>query len=177
MSRRSPCEPGPRAEDADKCPRATASCFTCTTNVPMRILHLLRLLRLEPVMSASPTRSPLVPDAAEATAANEALQRLKGFLATHGDASVVTLRVDGDDTLVVPREAAELTTQQAADILNVSRPYLIKFLDCGAIDYRLVGKHRRIRLDSLMDYVREDDRKRRQAADELSSLTQEMGLV
>jgi len=151
-------------------------------------------------MSASPTRSPLVPDAAEATAANEALQRLKGFLATHGDASVVTLRVDGDDTLVVPREAAELlarvlahmaagegvtvlpahaelTTQQAADILNVSRPYLIKLLDCGAIDYRLVGKHRRIRLDSLMDYVREDDRKRRQAADELSSLTQEMGLV
>jgi len=151
-------------------------------------------------MSASPTRSPLVPDAAEATAANEALQRLKGFLATHGDASVVTLGVDGDDTLVVPREAAELlarvlahmaagegvtvlpahaelTTQQAADILNVSRPYLIKLLDCGAIDYRLVGKHRRIRLDSLMDYVREDDRKRRQAADELSSLTQEMGLV
>lgn len=151
-------------------------------------------------MSASPTRSPLVPDAAEATAANEALQRLKGFLATHGDASVVTLRVDGDDTLVVPREAAELlarvlahmaagegvtvlpahaelTTQQAADILNVSRPYLIKLLDCGAIDYRLVGKHRRIRLDSLMDYVREDDRKRRQAADELSSLTQEVGLV
>jgi len=151
-------------------------------------------------MSASPTRSPLVPDAAEATAANEALQRLKGFLATHGDASVVTLRVDGDDTLVVPREAAELlarvlahmaagegvtvlpahaelTTQQAADILNVSRPYLIKLLDCGAIDYRLVGKHRRIRLDSLMDYVREDDRKRRQAADELSSLTQEIGLV
>jgi len=151
-------------------------------------------------MSASPTRSPLVPDAAEATAANEALQRLKGFLATHGDASVVTLGVDGDDTLVVPREAAELlarvlahmaagegvtvlpahaelTTQQAADILSVSRPYLIKLLDCGAIDYRLVGKHRRIRLDSLMDYVREDDRKRRQAADELSSLTQEMGLV
>ena len=151
-------------------------------------------------MSASPTRSPLVPDAAEATAANEALQRLKGFLATHGDASVVTLGVDGDDTLVVPREAAELlarvlahmaagegvtvlpahaelTTQQAADILNVSRPYLIKLLDCGAIDYRLVGKHRRIRLDSLMDYVREDDRKRRQAADELSSLTQEIGLV
>jgi len=151
-------------------------------------------------MTATRSRSPLVPDAADASAANEALQQLKGFLATHSDASVVTLRVDDDDALVVPREAAELfarvlahmaagegvtvlpahaelTTQQAADILNVSRPYLIKLLECGVIDFRLVGKHRRIRLDSLMDYMREDDRKRRQAADELSSLTQEMGLV
>lgn len=153
-------------------------------------------------MSASPIRSPQVPDKAESTAANEALKRLKHHLTTHGDASVVTLRVDddGDDTIVVPREAAELlarvlahmaagegvtvipshaelTTQQAADILNVSRPYLIKLLECGAIEYRLVGKHRRIPLESLMDHKREDDRKRRKAADELSSLTQEMGLV
>ena len=150
-------------------------------------------------MTTTRSRSPLVPDAEDASAAGEALQQLKGFLATHSDASVVTLRVD-DDALVVPREAAELfarvlahmaagagvtvlpahaelTTQQAADILNVSRPYLIKLLECGAVDFRLVGRHRRIRLDSLMDYMREDDRKRRQAADELSSLTQEMGLV
>ena len=123
-------------------------------------------------MTATRSRSPLVPDAADASAANEALQQLKGFLATHSEASVVTLRVD-DDAFVVPREAAELfarvlahmaagegvtvlpahaelTTQQAADILNVSRPYLIKLLECGVIDFRLVGKHRRIRLDSLM---------------------------
>jgi len=150
-------------------------------------------------MTTTRSRSPLVPDADDASAAGEALQQLKGFLATHSDASVVTLRVD-DDALVVPREAAELfarvlahmaagagvtvlpahaelTTQQAADILNVSRPYLIKLLECGAVDFRLVGRHRRIRLDSLMDYMREDDRKRRQAAGELSSLTQELGLV
>jgi len=151
-------------------------------------------------MSATPIRSPLVPDAAEASAANEALQRLKAFLVTHGDASVVTLRVNDDDALVVPREAAELlarvlahmaagegvtvlpahaelTTQQAADLLNVSRPYLIKLLECDAIEYRKVGKHRRIPLESLLAYKREDDSKRRHAADELSSLTQEMGLV
>ena len=152
-------------------------------------------------MSASPARSPQLPRAAETTAADEALKRLKHHLATHADASVVTLRVDDDaDTLVVPREAAELfarvlahmaagegvtvlpshaelTTQQAADMLNVSRPYLIKLLECGAIDYRLVGKHRRVPLESLVAYKREDDRKRRGAADELSSLTQEMGLV
>ena len=151
-------------------------------------------------MSVSSIRSPLVPDEAEASAADAALQRLKPFLAAHSEDREISFRVDGEDDLSVPREAvellarvlahmaagegvtilparAELTTQQAADILNVSRPYLIKLLDCGAIDFRLVGKHRRIRLDSLMDYMREDDRKRRKAAVELSSLTQEMGLV
>ncbi len=151
-------------------------------------------------MSVSSIRSPLVPDAAEASAADVALQRLKAFLAAHTEDREISLRVDGEDALAVPREAAELlarilahmaagegvtilpahaelTTQQAADILNVSRPYLIKLLGCGSIEYRKVGKHRRIRLESLLAYAREDDRKRRQAADELSSLTQEMGLV
>lgn len=82
----------------------------------------------------------------------------------------------GEGVTVIPSHA-ELTTQQAADILNVSRPYLIKLLEAGAIEHRLVGKHRRVRLSSLMAYQREDDQKRRRAADELSSLTQEMGLV
>lgn len=72
---------------------------------------------------------------------------------------------------------AELTTQQAAEILNVSRRYLIKLLECEAIEYRKVGKHRRIPLKALLAFKREDDRKRRRAADELSSLTQEMGPV
>lgn len=71
----------------------------------------------------------------------------------------------------------ELTTQQAAELLNVSRPFLIGLLDAGEIDYRKVGKHRRIKAQSLMAYMARDDQERRQAADELTRLNQEMGLL
>jgi excisionase family DNA binding protein len=80
----------------------------------------------------------------------------------------------GQGVQILPLHA-ELTTQQAADLLNVSRPYLIGLLERGEIDFRLVGRHRRVRFDSVMEYRRHDDLRRREAVDELSQLGQELG--
>jgi excisionase family DNA binding protein len=143
----------------------------------------------------------VLPDAADIRSAGIAAGQVKHYLADHVDERDIRVVVGGDpdETVSVPRSAvevlarvlvhmaagqavsvvpahAELTTQQAADLLNVSRPYLISLLDAGEIKYRKVGKHRRVRADSLLEYQRKDDHGRRQAADELTELTREMGL-
>jgi excisionase family DNA binding protein len=71
---------------------------------------------------------------------------------------------------------AELTTVEAASMLNVSRPYLIKLIDTGELPARLVGRHRRIRFGDLIDYKRRTDVSSHQAADDLIALSEEMGL-
>ncbi|PVX59510.1 helix-turn-helix domain-containing protein [Rhodococcus globerulus] len=81
----------------------------------------------------------------------------------------------GQGVTVVPAHA-ELTTQQAAQMLNVSRPHVIKLLDEGHIEYRLVGRHRRILASSLIAYQRSQLGGARSAADELAALTEDLGL-
>lgn len=89
---------------------------------------------------------------------------------------VLANMANGQGVTLVPAHA-ELTTQQAADMLNVSRPFLIGLVDSGEIEHRLVGTHRRVKADSVMRYMRQDDAQRAAAADELSVLAEEMGLA
>ncbi|WP_329133898.1 helix-turn-helix domain-containing protein [Streptomyces sp. NBC_01476] len=133
---------------------------------------------------------------------NQALRQVRSYLETHKDRREITVTVaDGEpEPLTLPREAvellagllahlgagrgvsvvpadAELTTQQAADMLNVSRPFLVGLLNAGEIEYRNVGTHRRIKASSLIEYKLQDDQRRRAAADEVTQLGQEMGLM
>jgi excisionase family DNA binding protein len=62
-------------------------------------------------------------------------------------------------------------------MLNVSRPFLIGLLERGEIPYRLVGSHRRILFNDVVDYQRRDDLDRNDTADHLTALDEELGLL
>lgn len=82
---------------------------------------------------------------------------------------------EGNAVMVAPIHAM-LTSQQAADLLNVSRPYLIKLLDNQEIPHQRVDNQRRIRLFDVIEYKKKGDATRRRIARDLTREAQEMRL-
>jgi excisionase family DNA binding protein len=139
-----------------------------------------------------------LPNVEEAGLARASAQELSMLLAQMPKAERANIKLDGRD-LILPRQAlallrdllsemaqgnavtivpmhAELTTQEAANILNVSRPYLIKLLDERKIPHHKINKHRRIRFDDLMTYKTQQAQLSAQALDELAQQAQELGM-
>ena len=81
----------------------------------------------------------------------------------------------GNAVRLIPHHP-ELTTQEAADLLNVSRPYLVRLLDGGRIPFHHVGTRRRVLFRDVMTYKAEHRRARGAVLDELTGLDQELGL-
>jgi excisionase family DNA binding protein len=88
---------------------------------------------------------------------------------------IIPYLLRGDAVSLVPVHQ-QLTTQQAADFLNMSRPYLIKLLREGTIPHTMVGTHRRVYFRDLLEYKRRQDAERRKALDEMTALAEELGI-
>jgi excisionase family DNA binding protein len=84
--------------------------------------------------------------------------------------------MSNDRAVAVVPVHKQLTTQQAATMLGVSRPYLVKLLDEGEIPSTKTGTHRRVRLEDLMAYADRRDVERRKNLDLLTQISQELGL-
>lgn len=135
--------------------------------------------------------NPVVPTSDEVAAARAAVARLvgdhsiglvdeaTGVTTALPDAAMTLIRrlledfAAGRAVSLIPFDA-EVSTFQAAEILNVSRPYVIKLLDAGDIAFRMVGSHRRIRLDDLLVYKQARDVASDRAMDELVAQAQEL---
>ncbi len=90
--------------------------------------------------------------------------------------NVLTQVSQGNAISLVPMHQ-EISTQQAADLLSVSRPHLVKLLEQGNIPFRKVGSHRRVKLTDVMDYRGTVDKERSKTLDELSQLSQDIGRI
>jgi excisionase family DNA binding protein len=150
-------------------------------------------------MSATAFLTPVVPSEADATLAKETRQVLASRLSATSTLDLRAMNLAKEPTIRIPASAAhlliqildemsrgnavklipihaELTTQEAADMLNISRPTLIQLLNEGRIEFRKVGTHRRVRFESVMRYKRQLDTERKAALAELSAYDQEIGL-
>ncbi len=153
-------------------------------------------------MAAMNLQDLMIPDDETTASAADAAEQLASHLRRHPTPSgrVVLVVDDAPETKVTLPAAAfkllievldelakgnavtvapihkELTTQQAGELLNVSRPYLIGLLEAGALPYRKVGSHRRIRLVDVLEYQRVDEQRRHDAQRALTRESEELGL-
>ena len=147
---------------------------------------------------------PRAPDKAEAQQAARAAELLQVYLTGHGDA-VAYLQLHAADqpndpqVIALPASAgsllreilaglakghdvtvaaphSELTSQQAADLLNVSRPYLVGLLEKRAIPFRRVGNRRRVRFTDVLAYRHREELERQRILDELTAEAEHLGL-
>ncbi|MCZ7560464.1 MAG: excisionase family DNA-binding protein [Burkholderiaceae bacterium] len=82
---------------------------------------------------------------------------------------------EGRPVVLVP-EKQELTTVEAANFLNVSRPFVIKEIEAGRLPHRMVGRHRRIAFEDLVAYERKMREKQRAALERMAENERELGL-
>ncbi len=149
-------------------------------------------------MMNTQTRSTL-PSKADAEVARASSERLRALLGADRTPSLLVSDADGQDAIELPaslgvllldalegmasgssvaviRKDADMTTQQAADLLNVSRPFLVGLLESGTIPFHKVGTHRRVRSDAILRYKNTTDAARRRALDELVADAQELDM-
>lgn len=150
-------------------------------------------------MSAAKSVLPASPSDDDVRLAKRATSTLQRAIERSESVSLTVSRAGSEETLEIPEAAidllaevleelakghavtvtpvdTEVSTQKAADLLNVSRPYLIELLEAGKIRFRKVGSHRRIRLSDVVEYRARMDAEADRAFAELAELSQRLGL-
>lgn len=146
------------------------------------------------------TQETIVPSKKEAAIAEQSIKELMPYIKSSKYQSFELLRKGGHGKpVIIPAAAlrllfdilanmakgnavtlipvhAELTTQEAADLLNVSRPYLVELLEQGKIPFRKVGTRRRIFVNDLLHYKEKTDKARRKVLEELAAQAQELDM-